>query len=286
MEWRVGRGWTPAELAARLGKLATLERNFTPSATMTPEEGWNQVMSQSQLGTEAPGPEVEAGPFTDLVHALSTFLYSDPRIVEVHSPEGPLEGRRMLLELKSVGLHILVPILVAQVRNELTAKERLFGLCFDTLHGHVEAGREWFLLRKDLASGELRFSIRAAWRLGQFPNAWTKLGFRMLGKRYQRAWHHLAHVRLREHLHSSSAGVESSKTPVQFWATRARRVQGAAGLEKERELDAIENFVVGDADGRGGGDEERSTPRTARTGKGEAEEDFALADRLGGTRPP
>ena len=40
---------------------------------------------------------------------------------------------------------------------------------------------EWFLVRKDLQTGEVRFRIQASWRTGEFPNVISWLGFLMFG---------------------------------------------------------------------------------------------------------
>ena len=66
------------------------------------------------------------------------------------------------------------------------------------IEGHIEAGSEWFRLTKKHESGEVWFRISASWHEGEFPNWWSHLGFRILGARYQLAWHRLAYLRLRE----------------------------------------------------------------------------------------
>jgi hypothetical protein len=58
------------------------------------------------------------------------------------------------------------------------------------------------LLTKDHESGDVRFHIEAVWREGQFPNAWSELGFKWVGRHYQRAWHRGAYERLRAMLGS------------------------------------------------------------------------------------
>jgi hypothetical protein len=73
---------------------------------------------------------------------------------------------------------------------------RVRGFRIDTLRPHLESGSEWFLLEKDDETGEVRFRIEAAWRLGEFPNLWTWAGFLLFARYYQRAWHRLAHLRM------------------------------------------------------------------------------------------
>ena len=106
----------------------------------------------------------------------------------------------MLLEIKVLGLRYLSPVVVSEVRDRPGARETSWGFRYDTLAGHLESGSEWFLLSKDHDSGEIRFRIEATWRPGQFPNGWSRLGFRLLAPRYQRAWHRLAYLRLRARL--------------------------------------------------------------------------------------
>ncbi len=199
-EWRLFKGWSDEELLPRLEAARALPLNFSaPSEEMTLEAGWSQVSSESQVGRERAGPPEPGGLFERSRQVLETFDFSDPRIVRWHFlPSEPLPRRLVLLELKALGLRYLCPVRVGGERSEHGAGRSIYGFSFETLEGHIEAGREWFLLTKDHASGAVRFHIEASWRLGDFPNAWSRLGFRWVGRRYQRAWHRLTHLRLRE----------------------------------------------------------------------------------------
>jgi uncharacterized membrane protein/uncharacterized protein (UPF0548 family) len=153
---------------------------------------------------------------------VSRFAFSDGRIVVGHwRKNAHLRGRTVLLELKSLGLHFLCPVRIGEVRSEEKPDETVFGYRFDTLQGHVERGQEWFLLRKDHRTGEVSFHIEANWREGEFPAQWTRLGFALVGRRYQRAWHRLAHAHLR--------------TAARRWEDEDRRARGQAprdGIER------------------------------------------------------
>lgn len=223
-EWRFLRGWSDAELADRLAGLRGLERNFRdPPERLSAGRGWNRYYSQTTIATESSGPPEPDGEFRRASALVAGYRFSDPRIVTAHfDADSPLSGRRMLLEIKVLGLRYLCGVVVGEVlparrrrsagdaragagrRPRRTAgpgdaaDRTVFGYRYDTLAGHIERGSEWFLLSKDHDSGAVRFRIQAAWRPGDFPNWWSRLGFRALGRRYQRAWHRLAHVRLRE----------------------------------------------------------------------------------------
>ncbi len=202
IEWRWLSGWTEAELVPRLKQARVLQRNFPDAeGEMTLENGWGQVRSEARLGREPPGPPQPDGLFERARQVLETFDFSDPRIVRWHfAKDEELRGRTVLLELISLGkkLRYLCAVRVGGTRLELGEKCSVYGFSFETLEGHIEAGREWFLLKKDHATGEVRFHIEAAWRAGQFPNWWSRLGFTLVGRRYQRAWHRLTQLRLRE----------------------------------------------------------------------------------------
>ena len=193
------RGWSEAELRDRLADLADRERNFDERdlARMAAAGGWKEYGSVATIAREPPGEPEPDGAFERGRDAIRNYRFSDPAIVECHFDPGvPLEGRRMLLELKVLGLHYLAGVAVGAVHDDTRPAQSVWGYRYDTLRGHVEAGSEWFLLAKDHASGEVRFRIHARWRAGDFPNWWSRLGFSILAERYQRRWHRRAHARM------------------------------------------------------------------------------------------
>lgn len=200
-EWRFVRGWDEDELAARLLALEGLERNFEASEPKTPARGWRSHASESTVARERPGPPETSGPFERARSAVAGYAFSDPAIVRAtFDPTTPLEGRRMLLELKALGFRFLAGTVVSAVRQETTSTETVFGYRYDTLRGHIERGWEWFVLSKVHATGEVRFRINADWQPGDFPNQWSRIGFRLVGLRYQRRWVRQAHARLKRML--------------------------------------------------------------------------------------
>ncbi len=193
--WRFGRGWDESELRRRLATLGELPVTAGAAA------GGAHYHSEAIVSIEPPGPALPDGPFARARELVQGYAFSDPRIVTAHfDPDRPLEGRPMLLEIKVLGLRYLSPVVVVEVRERPGPRHSRWGFRYDTLAGHLEAGSEWFLLTKDHASGTVTFRIEATWRPGQFPNWWSRLGFHLLARRYQRAWHRLAYLRLRARL--------------------------------------------------------------------------------------
>ena len=189
-EWRLLTGWSSAALKTRMEALPGKSVNFDEAdeEAMTRERGWHHYHSEAVI---ASGADVDQR-FERAKTALATYQFSDPAIVVAHfDPAAPLLNRRLLLEIKIWGLRYLCPAVVSTVRDE----GDLFAFRYDTLDGHIEKGVEWFVLSKS-ESGDIRFRIEARWRLGEFPNWWSRLGFILVSDFYQRRWHRHAHQRL------------------------------------------------------------------------------------------
>jgi uncharacterized membrane protein len=198
LEWRFRRGWSEAELKSRLRRVDPLGASFPPAADMTAELGWNEVRSCAVIAREPPGSPVAGGAFERARELVAALEHSDPRLAVAHfDPAAPLLQRPVLVEIRAGGLRFLCPSAVARVREAATAAGATWGFALDTLRGHLARGRAWFVVEKDAASGEVRFRIHGAWRAGDLPKGWGWLGWQLLGRRRQRAWHRLSHARLR-----------------------------------------------------------------------------------------
>ncbi len=261
IEWRIGIGWTEAELASGLKRIQELPRNFDLDTELSAARGWDRVHSWARIAREPPGPPVPHGPYERVWRGLGRFHHSDPRIVVVHfRDDEPLVGRRLLLELRPLFLRFLCPAVVADGRDEPGPEHTLRGFSLETLEGHVERGREWFLLEKDHGSGWIRLRIEASWLPGDFPNRWSRLGFHLTGRRYQRAWHRLAHLRLRRLAaglapgdrvgpdHVVHEGPPMPNEPVQFLAQRGI---GRYGIDVEEEVEEMGSNAIWRAVGLG-----------------------------------
>jgi len=231
--FRFGRGWSEAEMRGYLAALKDRPVNFdTPIAEMTTSAGWTVDESDDEIGAESPGPPVSDGMFERSKHAIINYDFSDPSIVVGHfDPAVPPVGRDMLLELKVLGFRFLCGVRLHSLREEHYADASYFGFRYDTLEGHVERGYEWFLLTKDHETGRVHFQIEAHWRIGQFPNLWSKVGFYLIGEHYRSLWRRRAPERLRRVAHQAiaspiapSGGLahRGDETPVRTDAEAAR----------------------------------------------------------------
>lgn len=187
-EWRLLRGWSGVELEARVSRRSASSVNFEgDELDMTNTNGWSHYYSEAVIARDA-----DALSFVRARVALGNYRFSDPAIVVAHFvPDSELLERRILLEIRVLGLRYLCPAVVTRIRDEAN----IYGFRYDTLEGHIERGVEWFVLTRN-AGGEITFRIEALWRRGNLPNWWSRVGFALLGKRYQRAWHREAHRRM------------------------------------------------------------------------------------------
>jgi uncharacterized membrane protein/uncharacterized protein (UPF0548 family) len=216
-EWRFGNGWTDEVLSARLAALVAATERASPGSSMSawtdealasldraePGGRIRHLTSREVLAQEGTGAPEPGGPFARACDLVERYELSDPSIVTAHFDHAaPLPGRPMLLEIKVLGLRYLCATVVGDVVAEASDHETRFGFRLDTLAPHLERGSEWFMVTKDHRDGLVRFSIAARWEPGQFPNRWSRLGFALLARRYQRAWHRRAFRRLRERLGS------------------------------------------------------------------------------------
>lgn len=271
--WRFLRGWEREELEAAFERAADASRNFDPRPGAMAREGFRHVCSRARITVEPPGPPGQK--FERLWEAIQRFEHSDPRIVVPHfRPQDRLRGRIVLLELRVLGLRYLCPVRIAAVRSHANEVRTLRAIAIDTLEGHLERGREWFFLRKEHATGEVRFRLQAAWSTGDFPNGWSHFGFLVLAPRYQRAWHRLAHLRLRR----IAAGLEPQserkrpssilrvvETPAARW-TKGGAAGGASSAEGEVMPKESIRFYTGKKRPRGLGieREEQEMMKTAK----------------------
>ena len=212
-DWRFGRGWSQDALQKFLQLWQKQPVNFdVPLDQITEENGWTTDGVKSIIGQEAPGPPVEGGHFLRCREALINYEFSDPQIAQGHfDASSEFVGRTLLLEIKVWGLRFLSGVRVHSVRDESGDDKTIFGFRYDTLEGHIERGFEWFLLEKNHASGEISFQIEARWRLGDFPNWWSKIGFKLIGERYRERWRRAALERLAK-LATSAPGREYSQS--------------------------------------------------------------------------
>jgi uncharacterized protein (UPF0548 family) len=182
----------PARVARTLGSLSGRNVNFDPERLdeLARSDPWHTDDYCTELPAEPPGPPLPNGPFMVARHLMFHYEFADPRVVRAYyDARAPLEGRNMLLEIRYLGLRVLVGVRVGPLFDELAEiggrPVKLWGWAYRTLEGHLERGQMDYQLWKWLDSGQVEFRIHAVSEIAEIPNPVIRVGFRLLGRRQQ-----------------------------------------------------------------------------------------------------
>lgn len=203
----------PPDLAAlwsehgrRLERFAKAKLTFDPSRSseFTAENGWRIDDYETELPREAKGAPTPGGPFEAAVDAVRAYRFPPPELITgIYAPDGPLEGRRMLLRARFLAFTFWFAVEIGGVVDEIrplpeeSGDEHVFGYHYGTLEGHFERGQIAFSVHKHTATGRVFFRIRAYSQPERIDNPFYRLGFRLFGRSLQRRFAHESLTRMR-----------------------------------------------------------------------------------------
>lgn len=181
-----GRTDVEAELAA----LREAQVNYELSAPPSALDGWSFDDYCRRLPSEAPGEPVPGGPFEIACRLVRDYEFADPAIIKaVWLHESPLQARNMLLQGRFGPLRFLLGVRVSAVVDEVVQEDgqtlQIWGWCYRTLSGHLEAGEMCYRVVKVLETGEVQFRVCRYVRSEQMPNLVVKLGWLTFGRAMQ-----------------------------------------------------------------------------------------------------
>jgi uncharacterized protein (UPF0548 family) len=181
-------------IRGKLAGLAAKSVNYDPGGLdlAAPPGGWVVDERRTALPGEPAGEPVSEGSFEIAARLIRGYEFADPSIVRAfYSPESPLQGRDMLLELRALGLaRVYVGVRVGEVYDRVVEREgrsvRVFGWYYRTLEGHVEMGQMNWEVLKWPDTGEVEFHVHSVSRAAAIGNPFVRLGFWLL-KGHERA---------------------------------------------------------------------------------------------------
>lgn len=175
---------------AELAKLHDVDVNYVLEGAPTVEDGWSFDDYCQKLAVEAPGPPEPGGAYEVACRLVRDYEFADPAIIKaVWLPESPLEQRDMLLSGRFGPLRFLLGVRVSSVVDEVTVEDgrpvQVYGWCYRTLHGHLEAGEMCWHVAKLLDTGEVQFRVSRYMKTGRIPNPVVRLGWATFGRAMQ-----------------------------------------------------------------------------------------------------
>jgi hypothetical protein len=178
------------DVEGELAKLRDAKVNYELAAPPEAEDGWSFDEYCQRLPSEAPGEPVEGGPYEIARRLVKDYEFADPAIIKaVWLPESPLEARNMLLQGRFLVLRFLLGVRVSSVVDETVEEDgrtlRIWGWCYRTLSGHLEAGEMCYRVVKVLETGEVQFRVCRYVRSEQIRNPVVKAGWATFGRLMQ-----------------------------------------------------------------------------------------------------
>lgn len=180
----------PLDVSEELRRLREVPENFELQGEPSADDGWTLDHYLLVLPREAPGDPEPGGPFEIACDLVRDYEFADPSIIKgVFLPGGELQGRDMLLEGRFLFLRFLLGVRVVKVVDETTELDgrpaRVWGWCYRTLAGHLEAGEMCYRVVKMLDDGDVQFRVSRYVRDVSIPNAVVRFGWAGFGRYMQ-----------------------------------------------------------------------------------------------------
>ena len=206
----------------RLSAIPSLALNYEPEHVDRHHEveGWHVDFHEAELPPEPPGPPLSddhpGAAWSIACDLVRSYAFPDPELITgIFEPDGPLEGRPMLLRARFLVFTFWLPVRVVEVVDETVGgdqgPERAWGYSYTTLEGHFEKGQIWFTVVKQEQTGRVLFRIRAVSHPDRIRNPLYRIGFALFGRRLQLRFAHTAMERMQrltaERLAARAAGV-------------------------------------------------------------------------------
>lgn len=170
-----------------LERLRDVKVNYELDSPPRPEDGWTIDEYCQRLPPEPPGEPVAGGSFEIACRLVRDYEFADPTIIQaVWLPGSPLDSRDMLLQGRFLVLRFLLGVRVSAVIDETVEEDgaplRVWGWCYRTLSGHLEAGEMCYRVVKRLDTGEVAFRVCRYVRSEVIPNPVVRLGWMTFGR--------------------------------------------------------------------------------------------------------
>lgn len=178
------------DVEGELTALREAQVNYELEAAPEERDGWSFDDYCLRLPPEQPGAPVPGGAYEIACRLVRDYEFADPAIIKaVWLPDSPLEARNMLLQGQFLALRFLLGVRVSAVVDEVVEEDghqlQIWGWCYRTLSGHLEAGEMCYRVVKVLDTGEVQFRVCRYVRSEQIRNPVVRLGWATFGRGMQ-----------------------------------------------------------------------------------------------------
>ncbi|MCW2777692.1 MAG: hypothetical protein JWN17_1417, partial [Frankiales bacterium] len=175
------------DVQAELARLHEVPVNYELDGDPSTDDGWTFDDYCRALPSEPPGDPVAGGPWEKACALVRDYEFADPSIIRaVFLPDSELAGRDMLLQGRFLFLRFLLGVRVSAVVDETVQEDghtlRVWGWCYRTLSGHLEAGEMCYRVVKVLETGEVQFRVCRYVRSEAIPNPVVRFGWATFGR--------------------------------------------------------------------------------------------------------
>lgn len=204
--------------------------------------GWRVDSYVAELPPEPPGDPLPHGSWQIAREVIANYEFPDPRLITgIYVPDGPLEGRAMLLRGRFLFFTFYFGVRVGRVIDETREVEghpaRVWGFAYHTLEGHFEMGQATFTIWKHLDTGRIEFRFNAYSKTAHIKNIFYRIGFKLFGRTLQKRFAQQIQVRMQRIV---SERLAAARTAMPEPVVEAPAVKPLAG-EKQEKLDEIKD---------------------------------------------
>lgn len=204
--------------------------------------GWRVDSYVAELPPEPAGEPLPNGSWNIAREVIANYEFPDPKLITgIYLPEGPLEGRAMLLRGRFLFFTFYFGVRIGQVIDETREVEgqpvRVWGFSYHTLEGHFEMGQATFTVWKLLETGRVEFRFKAYSKIAHIPNIFYRIGFHIFGRTLQKRFARQIQERMQNIVAERLA---AARTAMPAPAVEASPVEPLEG-EKREKLEEIKD---------------------------------------------
>jgi uncharacterized protein (UPF0548 family) len=201
------------DVRAAVDALRGRRLNYEVAEVRAPQ--WRFDEHRHELGVEAPGEPVPGGVWERACEVVAEYGFTPPELLHAHyRRDRPLLGRDLLLVGRFSLLRFAMGVRITDVEEIGDAGHRSWGWGYETLQGHIERGKVFYAVVKDLATGVVALEVSSHNQVNPRAHPVVRLGWRLFGRRTQQRFYRRVGERLRLLANAAPRGLPGGEVVV------------------------------------------------------------------------